>query len=662
VAAALLGTTSPCSGQAIELADVAAGQGGVAVHGNGGLPSHIGSSVANAGDVDGDGIPDAIIGNLKCQYYCDSDAIYVVFGRTDRTPAEIEDIAAGRGGFVIRGNNERERLGWSISGAGDVNGDRLEDLLIGAPRADPGGKFDAGASYVVFGKRTTEAVELSEIAAGQGGFVIRGESTGNFLGSSVSGAGDINGDGVADLLIGSPGADASYVVFGRGTTDEVDLSDVAGGRGGFVIRGEGESVSSGLSVSGAGDVNGDGLPDLLIGGAQFAYPGSRNRTGTSYVVFGKRTTEVVELSDVAAGQGGFVIRGEIKPDERYHLIVSGAGDVNGDELSDLLIGAPFADPGVESGSSYVVFGKRTTEAVELSQVKMGQGGFVIRGESTGDRSGSSVSGAGDVNGDGLSDLLVGAPSDYPGGRDLAGASYVVFGKATIEAVELSEIAAGRGGFVIRGESASDQSGSSVSSAGDINGDRLGDLLIGALGAVRGYVVLGKKTTEAIELSDVAAGRGGFVVRGESTGGASGFSVSGTGDVNADGIPDLAIGIGGEGFIPNNPNLNGTAYLVFGPPRAGVPRFRRGEANGDLEVDLSDAIATLGWLFLGGRAPGCLDGADTNDDGEIDISDGVATLGYLFLGDKTPPIPGPRNCGIDPTSDPLGCESPPEDCR
>ncbi|MBI4603677.1 MAG: FG-GAP repeat protein, partial [Planctomycetes bacterium] len=175
VAAALLGAASPAGAiEAIELADVAAGQGGFAVEGKGRLPSDVGASVANAGDVNGDGIPDAIVGGRYCGYVCYTVPSYVVLGRADGAPMDLEDVAAGRGGFVIRGESKRDRSGSSVSGAGDVNGDGLSDLLIGAPRADPGGRDRAGASYVVVGKTTTEAVELSAVAGGQGGFVMRG--------------------------------------------------------------------------------------------------------------------------------------------------------------------------------------------------------------------------------------------------------------------------------------------------------------------------------------------------------------------------------------------------------------------------------------------------------------------------------------------------------
>ena len=128
----------------------------------------------------------------------------------------------------------------------------------------------------------------------------------------------------------------------------------------------------------------------------------------------------------------------------------------------------------------MTFGVPLYASIELSDIEAGTGGFAINGVSAGDESGRSVSNAGDVNGDGLDDLIVGANGDDPNG-DGSGASYVVFGKSGGTTVELSDVEAGTGGFVINGGSAGDQSGFSVSNAGDINGDGLNDLIVGAPG-------------------------------------------------------------------------------------------------------------------------------------------------------------------------------------
>ena len=236
-----------------------------------------------------------------------------MFGRTGSTPIELYDVAFGNGGgFVINRASTADRSSFSVSSAGDVNGDGLADLITSSPGANSGN----GRSFVVFGKTSTGAVDLAAVAAGTGGFVIEGYSDSVFGGSSVSGAGDVNGDGLADVIVGAKWADpgglgdagTSFVVFGQTGTAPVDLSAVAAGTGGFVITGGLEYGNLGTSVSSAGDVNGDGLADLIVGAPNYG-------VGNSYVVFGRTDTAAVDLSPSAANSGGFIITG-VSPGDR----------------------------------------------------------------------------------------------------------------------------------------------------------------------------------------------------------------------------------------------------------------------------------------------------------------------------------------------------------
>ena len=466
-----------------------------------------GHAVSNAGDVNGDGLADLLIGAYGARNGEFSGASYVVFGRdTARNPFPAGlglSSLDGTNGFRLNGVAANDGSGRAVSSAGDVNGDGLADLLIGADRANQG----AGASYVVFGRNTAQnsfpaSLDLSGLD-GTNGFRLDG-AAGDFSGEAVSSAGDVNGDGIADLLIGAsladpdpsvPNSGTSYVVFGRNTAQtgafpaSLKLSALDGTNG-FRLDGVAAGDRSGYSVSGAGDVNGDGLADLLIGA--FGARPNGSLSGASYVVFGRNTAQdpfpaSLDLSALD-GTNGFHLAG-LEPGDRSGRAVSNAGDVNGDGLADLLIGAYFADPTANaSGASYVVFGRNTAQtgpfpaSLDLSDLD-GTNGFRLDGVAEGDLSGFAVSNAGDVNGDGLADLLIGAYA-----ADLySGESYVVFGRDTAQTgpfpanLELSALD-GTNGFRLDGVAAGDRSGFAVSGAGDVNGDGLADLVIGAYGA------------------------------------------------------------------------------------------------------------------------------------------------------------------------------------
>ena len=447
-----------------------------------------GISVSDAGDVNGDGFDDVVVGARFANPSGDWDtgSSYVVLGKASGFDATL-DLSSldGSNGFRLDGVD----VGSPISNAGDVNGDSFDDLIIGAP------DFSAGSSYVVFGRNTgfDTTLDLSDLD-GKDGFRLDGKA-GDFVGNSVSGAGDLNGDGFDDLIIGadraSPNgvfsAGSSYIVFGKasGFDATMDLSSLNGSNG-FRLDGEYDDDHSGGSLSNAGDINSDGFDDLIIG----AHGSGRNGlySGSSYIVFGKASgfDATMDLSSLN-GSNGFRLDGE-EEFGKSGRSVSSAGDINGDGFDDVIIGAPEVDSNShDSGSSYIVFGKASgfDATMDLSSLN-GSNGFRLDGEyddDIDDHSGFSVSHAGDINGDSLDDLIIGTREFVLADEDSyshgAGASYVVFGKNTgfDATMDLSSLN-GSNGFRVDGASSVGRLGWSVSGAGDINGDGFDDVMVG----------------------------------------------------------------------------------------------------------------------------------------------------------------------------------------
>lgn len=423
--------------------------------------------VRGVGDVNGDGIQDIII-------YSHLNT-FVVFGKKQKWPKAI-DVASldGTNGFrIIHEVKEHIEkllaipyLGFRVSGAGDLNGDGIDDILVS----------DTARGALIFGsKKPWPAVLKFSMLNGTNGFVIS-------EGMTVSKAGDVNGDGFDDIMVANyieeNGEGKTWVIFGNKQNWPAFLRTAdLNGKNGFLINGVNKDDQSGYSLSDIGDINGDGIDDILIG----------TRVGKCYAVFGSKEEwpEEFELYNLD-GTNGFLMQDE----KSFFNTCSGhaGGDINGDGLDDLLIG--LLDP----AKAYVIFGhkQKWPADIELKALN-GTHGFGIEGatSNSGLISGLSVSSAGDFNADNITDILIGDAQAIGGGR-----SYVIFGHREkwpklFNASSLN----GSNGFTVYWIRKDDYMGHSVSEAGDFNGDGRDDILIGAPraknNAGQAYIIFGE---------------------------------------------------------------------------------------------------------------------------------------------------------------------------
>ena len=419
---------------------------------------------------------------------------------------------------ILTGFAANDNFGWSVSTAGDVNGDGYSDVIVGAYGNDAGGS-NAGRAYIYFG-----GAIMNNVAD----VTLTGAAANDNFGISVSTAGDVNGDGYADVIVGAYLNDAggteagrAYIYFGGSIMNNVADVTLTGAAAGDLF---------GYSVCTAEDVNGDGYSDVIVG-SDYNDAGGSN-AGRAYIYFGGAIMN--NIADVTlTGAAAF---------DSFGVSVSTAGDVNGDGYSDVIVGAAYNDAGGNAaGRVYIYFGGSGMDNIA---------DLTLTGFAADDIFGISVSTAGDVNGDGYADIIVGAYGNDAGGV-FAGRAYIYFGGASMD---------NTADVILTGDVAFDYFGYSVSTAGDINGDGYSDVIVGAYGndaggndAGRAYIYMNSLTGTDIpdEFFTGAAVNDYF-----------GISVSTAGDVNGDGYSDVIVGA----YLNDAGGTDaGRAYIYFGGP-------------------------------------------------------------------------------------------------
>ncbi|MFZ1320723.1 MAG: FG-GAP-like repeat-containing protein [Ignavibacteria bacterium] len=445
----------------------------------------LGFSVSSAGDVNGDGFDDVIVSMQGFSTY--TGRAYIYYGGADmNTTADV----------TLTGQAANDYFGYSVSDAGDVNGDGFADVIIGAPF----NSLDIGKAYIYYGGSSMNSVVDVTLNAGLAS---------SYFGFSVSSAGDFNGDGYSDVITGAYGYNTSQgrVFIYLGGSSMNNIADMA-------LTGIAIYDNFGVSVSSAGDFNGDGYSDFIVGSYGYS-----NSTGRVYLYLGGAViNSTVDITFTGQNTG-----------QQFGKSVSGTGDYNGDGYDDIIIGAS----SFSAGTGYIFNGSNSLD----NNVDK-----ILSAEYADDSFASAVSGCGDVNGDGNSDFIIGASFNDQNGAS-SGRAYIYFNSMSGSDIE---------DLSFTGAAADNYLGSSVAYAGDVNGDGYDDIIVGAYGynAVQGraYIYLGGGIMNNV--ADVT-------LTGVSAGDKFGVSVSTAGDVNGDGFSDVIIG------AKDYSSYKGRAYIYFG---------------------------------------------------------------------------------------------------
>jgi hypothetical protein len=552
---------------------------------------YFGTSVASAGDVNGDGYGDVIIGG----YFYD-DGVFTDEGRAFVYYGSATGLSATPDNILDDADQSSAYFGNSVACAGDVNGDGYSDVIIGAYWYDDGLNIDEGRAFVYHGS-------ASGLSAVPDNILDDADQAVAYFGNSVASAGDVNGDGYSDVIIGA------WLYDDGANTDE--------GRA-FVYHGSAAGLSDtpdstpddadqanaqfGISVCSAGDVNGDGYSDVMIGASAYD-DGANTDEGRAFIYHGSAaglSTTPNNTPDDAD-----------QADANFGYTVASAGDVNADGYSDVIIGAPQYDEGAFAnvGRTYVYHGSATglsaTPDITLDETDQALAYF-----------GWSVASAGDVNGDGYSDVIIGASQYDDAPLFNEGRAFVYYGSATGLPLTSSRVLddANQGGAYF---------GISVATAGDVNGDGYSDVIVGAYLFNDGFTDEGAAFVYHGSATGLAATPSSMPDDADQLNANFGFSVSTAGDINGDGYSDVIIGASSYDDVFQN---EGRAFVYNGSAAGlpGTPTSTLDDAN-QLNAIFGHSVACAGDINGDGYSD-VIVGAYQYDDGFV--NEGRA---YIYLG-------------------------------